>query len=212
MLPLKLDIMVPPADRNKDASKGRGSKGKKNKSKQKTKANEKTATRPTTGGIQRLDNGGMKKMPSNAPTMAIAPSDYEHIFHEGQGSPTTMQDVGPSPPVHPTTLPPTPVPGVLPGIGAAVQSPRLHFAGGPVSPSPPPIRPYPEPQLLPPPQQPDAPLQVSPDGYTLLGQIPDESNRRVALPPHIVRASNQFSRSAMLRISAYLATRAHSFD
>lgn len=52
-------------------------------------------------------------------------------------------------------------------------------------------------------------LAVTPDGYTLLGHEPDtRAGRRVPLPPHVVRASNQFSRAALARVSRYLASRA----
>lgn len=225
------------APTDKNGSKNR-SKRKTIKSKPKAKK-EKTLPKPTPSpGIQRIENGGggggVRKMPSNAPTMAIAPSDYEHIYHEGTGGPGNEHSPAPSPPHHTPTPPALASPqlpaGLLPGgnspggtmrpmgfaTGGAGASPRPHFAGGGgpmINGSPTFARPaYADPVLPPiappsPPAAADTPLQVTPDGYTILGQQPDES-RRVALPPHIVRSGNQFSRAALIRISNYLATRA----
>jgi len=166
----------------------------------------KTPTSPETNGIQKIgeNTGGMKKMPSNAPTMAIAPSDYEHIFHEGAagGSPaaadTFRQPATPPPP------PPPPQP---------VAPPRQYgYQGAQNKPSPAYGRTYDQPQAQPgSPTGQDVPLQITADGYTLLGQQPDDSSRRIALPPHIVRANNQFSRSALVKIANYLASRADSY-
>lgn len=152
----------------------------------------------------------MERVPSNAPTMAIAPSDYEHIFHEATGAgpteakptiPTLTNGNAPAMPAKPTFPPPQ------------VQLPVLQRSPPPPSP----------PQALPQPmmqqriRSPDldydrhgyAPeVQVTPDGYTLLGHVPDPSaRRRVALPAHIVRANNQFSRAALARLASYLAGR-----
>lgn len=166
----------------------------------KTQTAERERTSP---GIQRLDQPaqGLDKMPSNAPTMAIAPSDYEHIFHEGPAN-----------------------------VGAGAQSPKSPESGTP--------QPQPQPQMQQPqqqiqqqqqqqqprnPYQPTGPappalpsanieVQVTPDGYTLLGQPPlnmssPTNTRRVAMPPHVVRANNQFSRAALARVARYLASR-----
>lgn len=151
----------------------------------------------------------MERVPSNAPTMAIAPSDYEHIFHEGTGAnateakaalPTLTNGNLPTMTAKPT-MPPPPV-----------QLPVLQRS--PPPPSPPQALPQPINQRLRSPEldyerHPYAPdVQVTPDGYTLLGHVPDPSaRRRVALPAHIVRANNQFSRAALARLAAYLAGR-----
>lgn len=180
---------------DKSTKRSRKSKNKK----QRTNDGRNNSARKE-GGFQRLD--AVERLPSNAPTMAIAPSDYEHIFHEG----ATAQN--PQPPT-PPPQPQPPATGVLPTV-----PPRQT----PHSPSPPP-----PPLNFPRPRTPEevnpgqhvshnkppysAEVQVTPDGYTLLGHLPDPSHRR-ALPPHIVRASNQFSRAALNRVSKYLASRA----
>lgn len=147
----------------------------------------------------------MERMPSNAPTMAIAPSDYEHIFHEGTVANNEQKPNLPTlnngnPPLAKLTLPPP-----------QVQLPARERSPSPTS--PPPALPQrtrtPEADYDRHPYNPE--VQVTPDGYTLLGHVPDPSTRRrIALPPHIVRANNQFSRAALARLSAYLASRSET--
>lgn len=189
---------MPPPDR----STRRSRKSKTKKGQIRTVEKNQTNVKPKEG-FQRMD--AVDKMPSNAPTMAIAPSDYEHIFHEGTGvgnpsqnpqaAPTgaTNRQNGPgvvhspSPPPPPLNIPKarTPedvAPMILPPM---IQPPLIQTGRLPYS----------------------AEVQVTPDGYTLLGHVPDPVNRR-ALPAHIVRASNQFSRAALVRVSRYLLSRA----
>lgn len=179
------------------------------KAKQKTKKRQNatiTVDRPDT-----RTRDQMERVPSNAPTMAIAPSDYEHIFHE---------NMAPSPPA------------AHHGQFATMAVDRTNDA---TSPPPPPLANSPPPAVGRPPagqvplpaqrarardeyesypvnqfgkRQYALEVQVTPDGYTMLGHAPDPSNRRIALPPHIVRADNQFSRAALARVSRYLASRA----
>lgn len=189
--------------RSKRSGKRKGTAGK--------VLNARTVNRPG-NAIPRLDSparggGGVDKMPSNAPTMAIAPSDYEHIFHEGpavranapvdRSPPAASPSPSPSPNQNKPTanLPPAYTvteytPTRSPDAQRAQQKQQNADAppGAKATPA-------------------DTELLVSPDGYTYLGQEPDPQ-RRVALPPHVVRASNQFSRVALARIARYLASRA----
>lgn len=176
-----------------DKSKRPSRKTNTAKNKRSKKSNQKTDKEKTAGGIQRfdVDRAGMERMPSNAPTMAIAPSDYEHIFHEGttgqpaaspqQPTPQTQQFTGAGPDQEGRTKPP----------GRSPQSPQ------PLAPA----------QVA----NTSHDVQVTPDGYTLLGQPPLDMNasnaRRVALPSHVVRANNQFSRAALAHVARYLASR-----
>lgn len=165
--------------------------------------------------LPKLGVNGVERVPSNAPTMAIAPSDYEHIYHEGPntGATTTVQSppqqapavvAQPSPPVTRPTPPPPPFalpmaqsPPLMAGnVNQRVHSPDLYSPAHGVQ------------------QNFDrmpyaVEVQVTPDGYTMLGQAADPNvTRRVALPAYIVRASNQFSRAALARVARYLASRA----
>lgn len=177
-------------------------KSRKSKSKKRQKlADNKNANsvRDKGTGFQRMD--AVERVPSNAPTMAIAPSDYEHIFHEGpttvnqpaqaQATLPTMTQTrtiphSPSPPPPPLNIPKPKTPDErVPQMTQQTQQSQVPSYGR---------LPY------------SAEVQVTPDGYTLLGQIPDPVHRR-ALPPHIVRASNQFSRAVLVRVSKYLASR-----
>lgn len=175
-------------------SKGKSRKTSKVRKKKTTpKEKEKTLT------IPRLDQParGMDKMPSNAPTMAIAPSDYEHIFHEGPAAAVTAdreneRQKSPSP-QQPASPPPATRPQPMfgaPDFGQPPQGQSIQATND---------------------------IQVTPDGYTYLGQQPiDPSNsaaasRRTALPPHVVRANNQFSRAALARVAKYLASRGEGY-
>lgn len=190
---------------NNDKQK-RGSKRTKTKRKPQRNDNDKgTREKERTNTIPRLD--AVEKLPSNAPTMAIAPSDYEHIFHEAAPGVAAEQqaDTQRSPSPGPTNIP------------------HQHNQVSPASPTPQ-IPPLTIPQIEPRsfarrPEQDYISgynasgregLQVTPDGYTLLGRNQDQSlgHRRIALPPHIVRANNQFSRAALARVARYLASRA----
>lgn len=152
--------------------------------------------RPAVGGFQRVD--AMERMPSNAPTMAIAPSDYEHIFHEAAGAPaatnvpTQSTSPSPPPPPGPSALPkprtPEPSPFTAPPQTVVGESMRVQPTagyGGHI--------------------QYGTEIQVTPDGYTLLGQTPNGS--RVPLPPYVVRANNQFSRPVLAKVGRYLLSR-----
>lgn len=184
------------------ADRRRGSKGKPRRKAKQTRTVNKEKTKEMT--LPRLDT--VEKIPSNAPTMAIAPSDYEHIFHEVATGPVEHQSEKPR-----------------------VTSPQPSPASPPQTPALPPPPPPPPPRTAP--QQPEGTItqssrrnepdygqrrenylqdvQVTPDGYTLLGHNPDHMNqRRIALPPYIVRANNQFSRAALARIARYLQSRA----
>lgn len=201
-----------------DNSNKRSRRSSKKTKRRNTQNNEQTGPTFTkkdrTNTLPKLGNDTMDRMPSNAPTMAIAPSDYEHIFHEGPVSPDTKREATPPPPRSPQ--PPT-----IPRL--TVQAPHSpiyqpqHTIQAPISP--------PQPQVYPNVhaqdmeaygQDPYAERQntntyppevlATPDGYTLLGHAP--SPRRTPLPPHIVRASNQFSRAALARVARYLASRA----
>lgn len=195
-----------------------------NKDNTNTRDNTKTTTNETRngggGGFARLDREGMEKIPSNAPTMAIAPSDYEHIFHEatgvvggggGQRETPPNKSASPSPPVRTFQASPPPQPGIPPTV------PTL----------PPPPMPIPRVSRAPPQQTVDQtrdqsdsftplqgrqgnepPLIVTPDGYNILGRPTETDQRKAPLPPYIVRASNQFSRAALARVAKYLASRA----
>lgn len=192
-----------------DRSNKRSRRTKTDKPSRKTKKNtpkgDKEGARAP-GGFQRLEQDqGVDKMPSNAPTMAIAPSDYEHIYHENTGAPTAGHHA--SAPTSPTS-PPLPTPPQPPRgtdlDSRRARSPQIETGR----------------QMSPLVQSPQAAavsgnsyeLQVTPDGYTLLGQQPLDMNnsnaRRVAFPSHIVRANNQFSRAALARVAKYLASRA----
>lgn len=179
-------------------------RSKKSKRTNKTKRNDQTVNEASPRASPRDQ---MERVPSNAPTMAIAPSDYEHIFHEAPAQPS----------------PPAAQAAQFPTLNA--RQPRV---AGPSSPAPmmPPL-PLPtirqpaaeyEANYAPPPAQQQfgrhqyaLEVQATPDGYTMLGHLPDQSpGRRVALPPHIVRAGNQFSRAALARVSRYLASRAEA--
>lgn len=194
---------------NNNDKQRRGSKRTKTKRKPQRNDNDKgTREKERTNTIPRLD--AVEKMPSNAPTMAIAPSDYEHIFHEAapvandqqneaQRSPspgpaTPHQHTQPSPPSPPPSPAPPPSPVLNPQVeqrSYARRNEQDYISGYNAR---------------------GQDLQVTPDGYTLLGRNQDQSvgQRRVALPPHIVRANNQFSRAALARIARYLASRAES--
>lgn len=151
----------------------------------------------------------MEKIPSNAPTMAIAPSDYEHIFHEGGTSPTVNETKPTIPTI--TNIPAIPTITTKPTLPPPqVQLPILQRSPPPqVQPLPQPPRPVRSPEVDYDRHAYAPDVQVTPDGYTMLGHVPEPSSRRrVALPPHIVRANNQFSRAALARLAAYLASRA----
>lgn len=185
--------------------------GDSKRSKKSKKKNQSARNKPAngngkekTGGFQRLD--AIEKLPSNAPTMAIAPSDYEHIFHEGP----------PPPPPPAAPVPPPPPPAIKTMIQTPTHSPSpppppLNMPR-PRTPEPMPIEPVslranqPLPTSYSHSMQYGVDIQVTPDGYTLLGQIPD--GRRVALPPHVVRANNQFSRPVLAKVGRYLLSRA----
>lgn len=221
--------------------KSKRSKGKTKRRKTTTITNTATvnrdADRERTNTVQRLDAppDRMDKMPSNAPTMAIAPSDYEHIFHEAQApqesgrhspeareqraqrrEPTEQRLVSPllpaqQAPVSPPLMSPPPVAPQLPQFRPTYMLPTYQGAQQTVNGQ--------SPDML---QQQNIwreptygarhqyyqEVQVTPDGYTMLGHAPDTSAQRRALPPHIVRASNQFSRAALARVARYLASRA----
>lgn len=172
---------------DKSAKRSRRTKTKRKRDKTATKDRERTNTLP------RLDNT-VERVPSNAPTMAIAPSDYEHIFHEGPagsaagGANEPTQAQSPTSPPGPQQTPPPP----------QLTASMSRRQGADDYSSPPTGR-----------QAYMADVQVTPDGYTLLGHQPAEmtGGRRVALPAHVVRASNQFSRAALARVARYLASR-----
>lgn len=183
-----------------------------------TKDNTKDNTNTTNRGFQRMDAGaGMERLPSNAPTMAIAPSDYEHIFHEATGAVGGRpQQVG-TPPGR-TAGTPSPPPPVSPPQPVQLPPPLPPQAATPILPPVPPRTPeannYPSNNIYQQ-QRTETPLLISPDGYTILGQQnpPNfENHRRIALPAHVVRASNQFSRAALARVSRYLASRAEPYS
>lgn len=171
------------------------------------------------GGFQKMDKeAGMERMPSNAPTMAIAPSDYEHIFHEGNAA--TVNGERPSPPAAPAPAAPAvttqAAPPLPPSPREIIQQPAHPAPVLAARTYPPNPMTLPSPNYSPPPTLPGGQpygveVPVTPDGYTMLGAPTLEAgnNRnRVALPPHIVRASNQFSRAALARVARYLASRA----
>lgn len=214
------------ANRENTASNKKGRKSSKRKKKPPTftgnqRAREDTQTRnekertvktlPKIGGG---GGGGIEKMPSNSPTMAIAPSDYEHIFHEGAGqaektNATIATNVSPQTKGSPTAAA-LPQYSVSPPPQTSDQYDTMPT--GTRTRLPEPEIQYPQysarPQFAPPTE-----VQATPDGYTLLGHSPDTtSSNRVALPPYIVRASNQFSRAALARVAMYLATRADPAD
>lgn len=147
--------------------------------------------------LPRIDT--IEKVPSNAPTMAIAPSDYEHIFHEATGAAQGQNAPQPPAAAHPHAQSPETPPAAPPGIMSDPEYPPPNPAG-PLSPT----------NNFRAPQYTNPETQVTPDGYTMLGQKTDLSpnQRRVALPAHVVRASNQFSRPALARVARYLASRA----
>lgn len=189
--------------------RSRKSKGGKKKRPMATGGATITREKDRTVTLPKLEpDGGMPKIPSNAPTMAIAPSDYEHIFHEAAGAkdpaPNAPADTPPSPPEPPRAPERRPPPPLLPTI--QVHSPPVM---PPMRPRTPDYDNYNERQNY---DRPSAgystDVQVTPDGYTLLGQQSEPGHRRVALPPHVVRASNQFSRAALARVARYLASRA----
>lgn len=184
----------------------------------------------TTNALPKLGNDAMDKVPSNAPTMAIAPSDYEHIFHEGPVSPG--REASPPPPAPPRS--PQQVPATIPRLTAQGPASPTNFHQtqtyqAPYMVAQPPTIAGPiGPQQTYQHQDQDAYTQdiaygerranvqptnyppevlITPDGYNLLGHAPS-SSRRNPLPPHIVRATNQFSRAALARVARYLASRA----
>lgn len=181
------------------ADRRKVSKGKPKQKRRQTRTAPKEKTKEMT--LPRLD--AVEKMPSNAPTMAIAPSDYEHIFHEAAAAPTeerphpTSPQASPAspPPQTPVLLPPPPPPPPRPQQpeGTITQSSRRNEAD------------YSQRR-----ENYMQDVQVTPDGYNLLGHNPEHSagHRRIALPPYIVRANNQFSRAALARIARYLQSRA----
>lgn len=222
---------------------GQEGSNKKSKRSRKTTTKKNKPAKGGAGNFQRMDkeSPGMEKMPSNAPTMAIAPSDYEHIFHEGNTTTAqTLNGERPSPPPPPSPQQREQIPTPLPA-----PAPQLQMQPAPPLPPtpaqviaartyPPTPMALPAPTYSPPVQPPSrspgrnaddsggymggqtgqmpygAEVPVTPDGYTMLGQPTLEAgnNRnRVALPPHVVRASNQFSRAALARVARYLATR-----
>lgn len=203
------------AQDNSNRRSRRSSKKTKRRNTQNNDQNGATFTKKDrTNTLPKLGADTMERVPSNAPTMAIAPSDYEHIFHEGPVvSPETKHEAAPVAPRSPT-----PPPVTLPRL--TLQAPRSP-AYQPTSPPPQPQQAYPnvhaqdfdaygqesygqERQITGNVYPPE--VVVTPDGYTILGHAP--APRRAPLPPHIVRASNQFSRAALARVARYLATRA----
>lgn len=190
-------------------SKGKGQTAKRRAPTGNAPQNNQTKER-TQNQLPKLERDPpIEKLPSNSPTMAIAPSDYEHIFHEatgviGQGRDNANRagnNFNKQPPASPPNLvqvsPPPPA-QQLPNRYTRSPEPAQNYNNA-FSPGGSNIR-----------GPPDM-LMVSPDGYTMLGQQPlpeGSSHRRVALPAYIVRASNQFSRAALARVSKYLASRA----
>ena len=185
------------------------SKRDKKKVKPKKKASQgRPKEEKAAGGVQKFGpaGGGLEKVPSNAPTMAIAPSDYEHIFHEGPaGAQQPALEETPPAAAQPAKTATLPLPGPSSNsrrrLEAAQEVGQQQRPESPLASPPTPARA----------RQPYAgEVQVTPDGYNLLGQPPAESpgGRRVALPAHIVRASNQFSRAALARVARFLASRA----
>lgn len=172
---------MPPTDNSR-----RGSKKKKvNRSQGKKEANVERSGKERTGGtFQKIDT--MERLPSNAPTMAIAPSDYEHIFHEA----------APMAPPPPNETPPPTSPIV--NHSPSPPPPPLNMPKPPRTPN---LDPE-VPRMAPPPR---FDVQVTPDGYTLLGQVHD--GRHQALPPYVVRANNQFSRAVLVKVAKYLISR-----
>lgn len=192
----------------------RKSKRSRNRKKRQTATITANATtnkdRERTVNLPRLD--AVEKVPSNAPTMAIAPSDYEHIFHEnvgpaqGPSAPATI--ARPTPPPMPVQLPAAPVsppatPPYVPPSPPPTTAARAHNQPDDYNPNQ--FYNYNTNQR----QHYNADFQVTLDGYTLMGSEPAEpGRRRTALPAYIVRASNQFSRAALSRVAKYLASRA----
>lgn len=177
--------MPPPNERQRSK---KSAKKKNNSGRNKTHDNS-GRNKPAVGGFQRVDP--MERMPSNAPTMAIAPSDYEHIFHEAAAPAAASiptQSTSPSPPPPPSVAPKPRTPEALQQtfVPESMRAPQpIGTYGGPI--------PY------------GTEIQVTPDGYTLLGQVPD--GRRVPLPPYVVRANNQFSRPVLAKVGRYLLSR-----
>lgn len=216
LIALSFPVSNPFAQARSDFAMADQSLRRSRKTKQKAKKRNGTTTveRPERPRDQ------MERVPSNAPTMAIAPSDYEHIFHEA-----------------PAVSPPAAA-GQFATIGVERNSPAPAAASPPPPPPPPPVvartppppplpvAPLPQARVVPRPRDDYDPypqtnqfgkhqyaleVQATPDGYTMLGHAPDlTGGRRVALPPHIVRAGNQFSRAALARVSRYLASRAEA--
>lgn len=181
-----------PNEKSKRASRKTATKTKRKKTPTRTEREPTKTTNLPKLDQERTGNNAMDRMPSNAPTMAIAPSDYEHIFHEGPGqstSPTATQDES-----------------------RKAKSPQQDFVNITGGPSQSPQTPQMQQQQTQMTPTTNFELQVTPDGYTLLGQPPLDMNsssaRRVAYPSHLVRANNQFSRAALARVSKYLASRA----
>lgn len=222
-----------------------GQSGREDKKKKASKRSKKTKRKDATATIQQTVNtvngprdkdrtvqrfDQLEKVPSNAPTMAIAPSDYEHIFHEGPSPTQTTDNERTMTDNNNTTTTNKGSPGLQTMNLPQATPPTPPQVPVLLTPPPPPLRnlhspsPPPPPLQIPRPRTPDldqggyqqtygrmpyqAEVMVTPDGYTLLGQVPDPMSRRIALPPHVVRASNQFSRAALARISRYLASRA----
>lgn len=215
--------------RHKDAPSGRSGRSSRRKRKpgqQQQGTNRITGKERTldernrNNALQRFDEPRLERVPSNAPTMAIAPSDYEHIYHDDvhanaaiqpntELSPPSPSPAMPSPP--PPPPPQTPTRLTVPPLPPPPPAPRIER---PVTPSNPnailPTTPNENEYTATTQRQYDNfndDLQVTPDGYTLLGHRPD-TNRRVALPAYIVRANNQFSRAVLARVARYLASRA----
>lgn len=207
--------------RHKEAPSGRSGRSSRRKKKQQpTPTNRTNNGRERTNedkgrgnGFQRFDEPRLERVSSNTPTMAIAPSDYEHIYHDDVHANAAIQPTTniSSPPLPSPAMPSPPPPRLMvPPVNTQTRSERAQ-----ISPSPNPL-----PLLPATPNEneytattqrqfdtTDDTMQVSPDGYTLLGHRPDP-NRRVALPPYIVRANNQFSRAVLARVARYLSSRA----
>lgn len=156
----------------------------------------------------RLDDGRIERLPSNSPTMAIAPSDYEHIYHDDPHANAAIQPRTPSTPPPPASPPaPPPVPTRL-TVPLTNTRNEISYRRGQQSPL---IEQADDSNNYDAPTTPghvanEEPVRVSPDGYTLLGHTPSHG-RKVALPPYVVRANNQFSRAVLSRVARYLISR-----